>query len=63
METPNKSAFYGEQAQLCDAGIHRINALALLILAQKFLHLLKQRFPRASPSRERALMSSPSPGH
>jgi hypothetical protein len=43
-ETLNKSAFYGEPAQQCDAGIHKIKVLAPLILPQKFLHLFNQRF-------------------
>jgi hypothetical protein len=43
-ETLNKSAFYGEPAQLCDAGINKINALTRLILPQKFTHLFNQRF-------------------
>jgi hypothetical protein len=45
-ETLNKSAFYGEPAQLCDAGINKINALTRLILPQKFPHLFNQRFLR-----------------
>jgi hypothetical protein len=44
METLNKSAFYGEPAQLCDAGINKIKVLAPLSLPQKFLHLFNQRF-------------------
>jgi hypothetical protein len=40
----NKSAFYGKPAQLCDAGINKINALTRLILPQKFPCLLNQRF-------------------
>ncbi len=47
-ETLNKSAFYGEPAQLCDAGINQIKVLAPLILPQKFLHLFNQRFPRVT---------------
>jgi hypothetical protein len=43
-EALNKFAFYGEPAQLCDAGINKIKALVLLILPQKFLHLFNQRF-------------------
>jgi hypothetical protein len=43
-ETLNKPAFYGEPAQLCDAGINKIKVLAPLILPQKFLHLFNQRF-------------------
>jgi hypothetical protein len=46
-ETLNKSAFYGEPAQLCDAGINKINALTRLILPQKFTHLFNQRFHRS----------------
>jgi len=38
-ETRNKSAFYGEPAQLCDAGINKIKALTPFILPQKFLYL------------------------
>ena len=45
-ETLNKSAFYGEPAQPCDAGINKIKGLAPLNLPQKFLHLFNQRFPR-----------------
>jgi hypothetical protein len=40
----NKSGFYGEPAQLCDAGINKIKVLAPLILPQKLLHLFNQRF-------------------
>jgi hypothetical protein len=47
-ETLNKSAFYGEPAQLCDAGINQIKVLATLILPRKFLHLFNQRFPWSS---------------
>jgi hypothetical protein len=43
-EALNKFAFYGEPAQLCDAGINKIKALVPLILPQKFLHLFNQRF-------------------
>jgi hypothetical protein len=45
-ETLDKSAFYGEPAQLCDAGINKIKVLAPLILPQTFLHLFNQRFLR-----------------
>ena len=45
-ETLNKSAFYGERAQLCDAGINKINVLTPLILPQKFPHLFNQPFLR-----------------
>jgi hypothetical protein len=38
----NKSAFCGEPAQLCDAGINKIKVLAPLILPQTFLHLFNQ---------------------
>ncbi len=47
-ETLNKSAFYVEPAQLCDAGINQIKVLAALSLPQKFLHLFNQRFARAT---------------
>jgi hypothetical protein len=40
----NKSGFYGEPAQLCDAGINQIKVLAPVILPQKLLHLFNQRF-------------------
>ena len=43
-ETLNKSAFYGEPAQLCDAGINKIKVLAPLIFPQTFPHLFNQRF-------------------
>jgi len=43
-EMLNKSAFYGEPAQLWDVGINKINALTRLILPQKFLYLFNQRF-------------------
>jgi hypothetical protein len=42
--TLNKSAFYGEPAQLCDAAVNEIKVLAPLISSQKFLHLFTQRF-------------------
>jgi hypothetical protein len=45
-ETLNKSAFYGERAQLCDAGINKINVPTPLILPQKFPHLFNQPFLR-----------------
>ncbi len=45
-ETLNKSTFYGEPAQLCDAGINKINVLPPLILPQKFPHLFNQPFLR-----------------
>jgi hypothetical protein len=41
----NKLAFYGEPAQLCDAGVNQIKVLAPLILPQKFLGLFNQRLP------------------
>jgi len=41
-EALNKTAFYGEPAQLCDAGINKIKALAPLILPQKFPYLFNQ---------------------
>jgi hypothetical protein len=47
-ETLNKSAFYGEPAQLCDAGINKIKVLAPLSLPQTFLHLFNQRFLKYS---------------
>ena len=40
----NKSAFYGQPAQLCDAEIKKIKLLAPLTLHKKFLHLLDKRF-------------------
>jgi len=43
-ETLIKSTFYGEPAQLCDAGINKIKVLAPLILPQKFPHLFNQHF-------------------
>jgi hypothetical protein len=43
-ETLNGSTFYGEPAQLCDAGISKIKVLAPLILPQKFPHFFNQRF-------------------
>jgi len=43
-ETLNKSAFYGEPAQLCDAGSSKINGLPQLIQVQKFLFLFNQHF-------------------
>jgi hypothetical protein len=42
-EMLNKSAFYGEPAPQCDAGINQIKVLAQFILPQKFLHLFNQR--------------------
>jgi len=39
-----KSTFYGEPAQLCDAGMNKIKGLASLILLQKFPHLFNQHF-------------------
>jgi len=35
-ETLNKSAFYGEPAQLCDAGINKIKVLAPLSCYKSF---------------------------
>ena len=43
-EALNKSAFYGEPAQLCDVGINKIKVLAPLLFPQKFPHLFNQRF-------------------
>ena len=43
-ETLNKCVFYGEPAQLCDAGINTIKVLASLIVLWKFPHLFNQRF-------------------
>ncbi len=45
-ETLIKSTFYGEPAQLCDAGMNKIKVLAPLILPQKFPHLFNQHFPK-----------------
>ena len=45
-EMLNKSAFFGEPAQLCDAGINQIHVLATLSLPQKLLHLFNQRLLR-----------------
>ena len=67
-ETLDKSTFYGEPAQLCDAGISKIKVLAPLILLQKFPHLFNQRFPGGVTVRSAAtvlslvmlLLSSPS---
>jgi hypothetical protein len=47
-KTLNKSAFCGEPARVCDAGISQIKVLAPLILPQKFLHLFNQRFHRSA---------------
>jgi len=44
----NKSAFYGEPAQLCDAGINKIKASAPLVLPQKFPNFFNLRFPRVA---------------
>jgi len=43
-ETLIKWAFYGEPAQLCDAGMNKIKGLAPLILPQTFPHLFNQHF-------------------
>jgi hypothetical protein len=40
-ETPTSSAFYGEPAQLCDAGASKIKCLTQLIQLQNFLVLLR----------------------
>jgi len=47
-EALNNSSFYGKPAQLCDAGVNKIKALAPLILSQKFPHLFNQYFLRIS---------------
>jgi hypothetical protein len=42
----HKSAFYGEPAQLCDAGMNKIKVLASLISPQRFPNLFTQCFRR-----------------
>jgi hypothetical protein len=51
-ETLNKSAFYSELAQLCDAGSNKINGLPQLIQLQKFPVLFNQHFSRVSTQSE-----------
>jgi len=43
-ETLIKSTFYGEPAQLCDAGMNKIKGLAPLIVPQTCPHLFNQHF-------------------
>jgi len=45
-ETLIKSTFYGEPAQLYDAGMKKIKVLAPLIVPQTFPHLFNQHFLR-----------------
>ena len=42
VETLHEAPFYGEPAQLCDAGFSKIKGLSQLIVVKKFLFLFRQ---------------------
>ena len=50
-ETLNRPTFYGEPAQLCDAGTGMIKGSAPITLPQKFLGFFNQRLIRETLNR------------